>query len=126
MANVTIDGSTKLITVNALVTDIDIQVDVYSEWKNWTLLSDNLKWVQAMRSTGGDPLPGGEFLGSTYFMVNGWKIEVNDSVTFTGNIFSDDGSSPFQAGVGVVIATSQISTLVERVTTAQQNAAVFV
>ncbi len=124
MAKVTFDGALRTITVNAGETDINIKTDVYSEWKDWVFLSDNAKWIAAMTATGGDPLPGGEFLGSTFFLINDWVIKTDHSATFDGNIFSDDGSDAIEAIAPAIIATSKVSTLVERV--GVSKAAIFV
>lgn len=124
MANVTFDGTNKLISVNAGIDEINVQIDLYSEWKDWAII--NLNYYAAMRSTGGDPLPGGEELGSTYFLINDWKIYVDHSVNFTGNLYTDDGSSPFSPAPGVVIVTSTVSTLVEKPSLDVGNAAIFV
>ena len=126
MAKVTFDGELRTITVDVGEDEINIGIDVYSEWKNWLFLSDNAKWIAAMTSTGGDPLPGGEFLGSTFFMINGWKLLTDHSVIFEGNLFADDGSDPIIAISPAVIATSKVSTLVERVSVPAPNASIFV
>jgi hypothetical protein len=126
MAKITIDGPNKIMDVNTEETEIDVRVDIYSEWKNWMLLSDNAKFFQAMRNVGGEDLPGGENLGSTFFMMNGWKIRIDHSVNFTGNLWSEDGSAPIIAQEGSVLATSIISTLVEKPDLGLTNAQVFV
>ena len=56
---VTFDGYNKLIIINSNEDEIDVAVDIYSAWKEWSQQRDYLKWVAAMRSVGGDPLPGG-------------------------------------------------------------------
>lgn len=120
------NGYDKIIAINPGFDTVTI-ADIYAGWKEWWILHDNAKWVQAMRSTGGDPLPGSEFLGSTFFMTNGWKIKITDAVTVEGNIFDDEGGSPFVTETGIVIATSKVSTLVERVSPpASDNAKIFV
>lgn len=100
---VTFDGTLKRIIVEAGITSLSILEDVYSEWKRWVVLSDNSKYPSAMRSVGGDPLPGGQFLGSTFFLQNGWKIrpyEGDHTLTINGNLFSEDGTSPFVRTLG--------------------------
>lgn len=119
---VTFDGPNKLIIVDFGITDLDVRVDVYSAWKRWTTLADNGKYQQAMRSVGGDPLPGGKFLGSTFFLMNGWKIrpfEGDHALTINGNLFTEDGSSPFARTIGNFNVTISLSTssLVEGIST---------
>lgn len=123
---VTFDGPNKLIIINEEEDLIDIQVDVYSAWKNWAMYSDNLKFDAAMRAVGGDPLPGGDFLGSTFFLINDWKIYVDHSVGFSGNLFAEDGSSAFVAPTGTQIVTQRVSNLVDKVGSDLTNARVFV
>ena len=122
------DGPNLLIRLSAGIGTISVKEEIYSPWKEWCLIADNLKYFQAMRSTGGDPLPGeNEYLGSTFFLMNGWKIRLIDDVTIEGNLFSEDGSSPYVAVGDVVIATAKVSTLVERVPAPDSdNARIFV
>ena len=121
-----VDGPNKTIRINGGQGEVLVQ-DIYEFWKEWTLVADNLKYESAMRSTGGDPLPGSEFLGSTFFMVNSWRLRIADNVTITGNVFSDDGFSPFVTLPGILLATNKVSTLVEKVQPpASDNARIFV
>jgi len=112
---VSFDGVTKLITVNSNESEIDVRDDLYSAWKRWSLTRDNLKYINAMRSVGGDPTVAGEFLGSTYFVTNGWQIVLTNRVTIVGNIFSDDFDTPYLTEEGVVIAYSKVSNLIDKV-----------
>jgi len=112
---VSFDGVTKLITVNSNESEIDVRDDLYSAWKRWSLTRDNLKYINAMRSVGGDPTVAGEFLGSTYFVTNGWQIVLTNGVTIVGNIFSDDFDTPYLTEEGVVIAYSKVSNLIDKV-----------
>jgi hypothetical protein len=112
---VSFDGVTKLITINSNESEIDVRDDLYSAWKRWSLTRDNLKYINAMRSVGGDPTVAGEFLGSTYFVTNGWQIVLTNRVTIVGNIFSDDFDTPYLTEEGVVIAYSKVSNLIDKV-----------
>ena len=112
---VSFDGVTKLITINSNENEIDVRDDLYSAWKRWSLTRDNLKYINAMRSVGGDPTVAGEFLGSTYFVTNGWQIVLTNGVTIVGNIFSDDFDTPYLTEEGVVIAYSKVSNLIDKV-----------
>lgn len=121
MADVTFDGTNKLILINNGITSLNIK-EVYSWWKDWVLQGDNLKYLPAMASLGGDPLPGGLFLGSTFFLENGWKIrpyEGNHSLNIIGNLYSRDGSFPFVQTLGSynVLITSTVSQLVQGIST---------
>lgn len=104
MALVTFDGPNSLIIVNPGVTELDVKIDLYSDWKEWTLLSDNGKYLPAFRSVGGDPISATRALGATFFLINGWRIrpdETDHRLIITGNIFTDPaGFSPVVPTVG--------------------------
>ena len=103
MAKVTFDGEQKLIIVNAGQTMLDVKEDVYSAWKTWAVQGTNTRFLLAFSAIGGDQISEGKFLGTTYFLENGWKIrpfEGDHLLTVSGNMYSRDGSSPFVSTVG--------------------------
>jgi len=114
---VNFDGDQRLMIVNDGVTDINVQVDLYSDWKEWLKLRRNARFAEAIRTIGGDPTVAGEFAGGIYFLKNGWQVRVNHSVEFDGDVFSDDFDSPFIAGPGVVLSQNKVANLVDTVTT---------
>lgn len=126
--NYNFDGINKIITpIDAPVSgaiDVDVQ-DIYSRWYDWFMTSDNSKFLLAMRSVGGDPLPGSKALGLTYFLLNNWKIKPYEEThifTLNGNLYSEDGSNPYISTVGVfnVQILNSVSSLVD--STVQQLA----
>ncbi len=97
----TFDGVNKLVILSSQTT-VDLP-DLYSRWKDWVLLSDNSKYLEAMSSVGGDPLPSGSFLGVTFFLENGWKIRPQESshtLIINGNLYDRAGGSPFTSTLG--------------------------
>jgi len=95
---VTFDGTNRLIIINPGVTTIDVQRDIYSSWKEWMLVDLNVKYFQALRLIGGEPTVDGQFLDSTYFLINGWRIKPQPgsySLKITGNLFDVDGGDIF-------------------------------
>jgi hypothetical protein len=112
---VTFDGVTKTMFINSGVTEINVEIDLYSDWKEWVSLRDHTKFDFAMRNVGGDPLPGGQFLGGTFFLSNGWRILLDHGVNFTGNLYTDEGDSPFMVSNGVQLSTSTVSNLIDRI-----------
>jgi len=72
---VTFDGPNKLILVNEGETTIDFQEDVYSNWKQWKQQRQNLQYSEAISTLGGDPITENTFVGDTYFLENGWRIQ---------------------------------------------------
>lgn len=113
----TFNGITKIITFDVSTTEFDVR-DLWSRYLDWLAISDNSKYLLAMRNVGGDPLPGSKELGLTYFMINGWKIkpfEESQVLTVNGNLYSEDGSSPYAPVLGSYNVTiiSSVSNLVD-------------
>ena len=101
MTNVTFDGPNYLIIVENSVTDLDVQVDLYSDWKEWFQTGDNSKYFPAFRTTGGDPAGVGKRVGDFYFLQNqagvGWRIrpyEGDHELILNGNLYSEDSALP--------------------------------
>ncbi len=119
MAKVTFDGVKKLMVLNTNVNNINVGVDLYSEWKRWMTLGTNCKFLPAFSVIGGEYISDTKKLGSTYFFINGWKLrpyEGNHTLQINGNIYSDDGSVPFIDTIGTynVNLISTVSAIVER------------
>lgn len=122
MAKVTFDGENKLILVGNGVTSINIKEDIYSEWKLWSELSDNMKFAQAISVIGGDPIGGALYLGSTFFLENNWKIKPaawSHILTVNGNLYSRDGSNPFVQASGSfnILIVMKVSNLIDTIAT---------
>ena len=93
---VTFDGPNKLIIINEGVTELDVQTDLYSDWKEWNLLENNLKYLSAFNTVGGEPTVAGQRLDVTYFLINGWKLKPypgSYDLNIIGNIFDVAGGS---------------------------------
>jgi hypothetical protein len=117
----TIDNLNKLFILKAGVTSIDVQVDLYGDWKEEYLLGNNAAFPPAMRTIGGDDVTATRTAGDTYFMINGWRIrpdEANHTLNIDGNLFTDPaGDSPFVPTVGAfnVFVISFVSNLIDAV-----------
>lgn len=86
----------KLISIHPGETQIDVQVDLYSAWKEWIRYYDNAKWAAAFTTFGGDPTGVNQYAPRYFFLTNGWKVHVSNlSVVVQMNLYSDDGLSPF-------------------------------
>jgi hypothetical protein len=95
---VSFDGPNKLILINTAVTGVDVKVELYSDWKEWAQQRTNLKYEAALRTVGGDPTIDSTFLGSTFFLINDWKLktwEGDHELIINGNLFVDGGGSTF-------------------------------
>lgn len=103
MLKVDFHGDDRLIVVKAGFTVLDVKLDLYSPWKEWQLTDDNAKYAQAFLAIGGDPIGGGLYAGSYYFLSNGWKIrpqEADHTLTLVGNIFGEGGAQIITPTVG--------------------------
>ena len=93
---VTFDGVNKLILINSGEVQIDVQQDLYSDWKEWVRTETNLKYLPPFNTVGGEPTVAGQRLDVTYFLINGWKIKPYQGVydlNLVGNIFDVDGGT---------------------------------
>jgi len=120
--NVTFDGPNRLILVNRNITALDVKQDIYSDWKEWSLQSDNMEYTVAISTIGGEALGGGQFVGSTFFLENGWRIrswEGDHSLVVVGNLFTREaGDFPFipplgRNSVNYIMARSQLVQAIE-------------
>jgi hypothetical protein len=95
---VTFDGENRLILVNYGETSLNVEQDIYSDWKEWQHLEDYSKYPQALSVVGGEPLGGGQFVGATFFLENGWRVrpwEGTHALNINGNIYTREaGQSP--------------------------------
>jgi hypothetical protein len=114
---ITFDGPNLQIIVTTVGT-YDVEIDLYSDWKEWVKLSDNAKYPFAFDSVAGDPIGGGQSLSGYFFLRNdlGWTIkmpEADGEVTFDGNLYARDatGISIFVPPTGAfsVLATRNLS-----------------
>lgn len=99
---VTFSGSTKQIIVKPNVTEIDVKIDLYSDWKEWVLEDSNARYLEAFRTFGGDPTISGQYAPSYFFLTNGWRIVVgnDEDVSFGVNLYTEEGDTPFIVGSG--------------------------
>ena len=115
---ITVDPDRKLFIIADGVTDIDVQVDLFSDYKEWFKAGDNAKLGEvAMRSIGGDPTIAGEFAGDIYFMINGWRVAYDPrKVAVTGVLFSEDYDTPWLNKLDLQpIYPAKVASLVTRV-----------
>jgi hypothetical protein len=99
MAKVQFDGVNREINVLSGTTNLDVQIDLYSEWKRWSAEENNLKYLQAFRTFGGDQTIAGQFAPRYFFLTNGWRIIVSTGVDLVvgSNLYTDELDSPFIA-----------------------------
>ena len=98
----TFDGDTLTITLGTPtdgVLNLDVQDDLYSDWKEWMVTSDNIKYPPAFRTVGGDSLTTNVDAGAYYFLRNdyGWRIkpsEYDQTIYVIGNLVAQDSALP--------------------------------
>ncbi|MEN9405062.1 MAG: Synechococcus virus Syn5 [Candidatus Parcubacteria bacterium] len=104
-ATVTFNGATKRIICDAATTTISV-IGVYTEWVNWALTSDNLKYNPAFSELGGNTIDAGAGTSVPVygFLINTWRIspdEADHTLAVTGGIILvDGGGDPFVDTVG--------------------------
>jgi len=129
------DGPNLTITLDpgvSGVATVNIDADVYSEWKDWVQLADNSKYPDALRSDGGADLTPGIEQGSYFFLQNqhGWRVrpaEEDGTIYVIGNLVPEDPTLPMLVptvgNFNVLLQGLQpITQSVEAILTQQQEA----
>jgi len=104
-ADVTFNGSTKLITVDTGITTIDV-IGVYNEWLAWAMTGENLGYLQAFAEVGGNDIDpsAGTTIPVYAFLSNSWQIkpdEANHNLSVTGGVvLVSGGGDPFANTTG--------------------------
>lgn len=101
---VTFNGEELIITLEAGVTEVDVQVDLYTAWKTWQLTSgpdgsSNRRYPQAFRATGGDAVTTTLDAGGYFYLRNdlGWRIrpaEEDATILFIQSLVPQDATLP--------------------------------
>ena len=114
---VTFDGPNKLIYVNEGETELNVKVDLYSNWKEWYLSNQGdpypSNWPIAFTAVGGDDISATLKVGSTFFLENGWRIKPWTSaagyvLTINGNIYTrETGENPVVPTSGVSVSLTR-------------------
>lgn len=100
----TFDGPNKLIVLSAGTVSFSVR-DLWSRWVDWHALSDNSKFLLAMRSVGGDDIIAGQTSIPVYtYLTNGWRIRPQEAAhtlaVTDGILLVDGGGDPFVATLG--------------------------
>lgn len=113
---VVFDGQLKHIIVSESTTELNIEEDVYSAWKEWTL-GVGSNYEAAIRTIGGDPTTAGNFAGDLYFLINDWKLLYDPTVVkVAGVLFSDDFDTAYFTSEVVPVFPAEVSSIVNKVT----------
>ena len=93
-----IDGASRRIVLDSANVSAS---QIWSAWVDWR--EHNQQWHLAFRQAGGDSLGGGLYIPPYFFLQEGWKVrpmEADHLLTITGNLFTEDGSSPLVNTIG--------------------------
>lgn len=123
MSKITFDILNKYIIVNSGVTTIDVKTELYEEWQNWSLSGST---DSVFRIVGGDFLGVNQTMPIYYFLINYWRIYVEDlDVSFATNLYSDDFVNPIIIVNSVVYVknsdTPNLPTMVDDLTTVRDT-----
>jgi len=90
---VSFDGAARRMVVTG-VSKVDVQRDLYSAWKHWLILSDNAKYLQAVRPVGGDDIGDGQKSPAYFFLMNDWKVLVDGIIVkFILNLYCEEATN---------------------------------
>lgn len=96
----TFDGANKLIILDSDFVDVPT---LYSDWKRWLKESDNIKYLRAFVTVGGEPIGAGKSITPYYFLDNGWRVrpmEAEHLLTVDGLLLTVENVSPFVPTLG--------------------------
>ena len=109
-SKVSFQGNQRIISVDTGVTELNARVDLYSEWKKWSVQSNNLKFLPAFRYAGGDLIIDNTISTETYTLLNGWKISIGQNCVVDGIIKSEDHTETFIPNTGAaIVVTNRVS-----------------
>lgn len=121
---VSFDPLTRIIQITEAPVNGETVLDfgkwVYSDGKHDWIANESLRKLRfPIEVTGGQLLPSGDFLDSTFFLDPSWKIrpyEMDHRLIFVGNVYSPDGSTIFVDTVGNwrVIIEQSLSSIVTK------------
>ena len=102
------DGPTRTITLSPGTVTMSVP-GLYSAWVDWVAQSDNMKYLPAFRTVGGDVVDAvaGTTIPAYCYLLNGWHIHpdmANHTLNVTGGILlRDGGGDPFEDIPGYTI-----------------------
>jgi len=115
-SKVAFDGINKLVLVSEGTTLLNVKNDIFSVWKRWMQVpgTNNSRYLECISGVGGDPITTTEFLGATFFLENGWRIQPwsgNYVLSIVGNLYTREiNGNPVvpTAGVSVSLVRSNL------------------
>lgn len=98
--SISFDGAGKTIVLSSGTVELGVR-DLWSRWLDWLAMSDNSKYLPAMRSVGGDDIDAtaGTSIPIYTFLLNGWRISPQEDDhtldVIDGILLVDGGGDPF-------------------------------
>lgn len=89
---------------------------IWIAWIDWVVLSDNSKYLPALKQVGGDSLGSGLLIPPYMFLLNGWRVrpmESSHTLIITGNLFVDGGGTPIVPTLGTFNVSAQYTVPVQ-------------
>lgn len=111
--SVTFDPGNRRIVIDDGVTSVSAR-SIYSRWKEW--VQTQPQYEPAFRVVGGDPIGGGLFVASYFFLINGWRVrpyEGNHTLVIDGNLIVDGGGVPVVQTIGNFNVSVQLTVPVQ-------------
>jgi len=90
MTKVTFDGPARRIQIDAGITELDVQIDLYSPWKEWT--KTNAQYPKAFETAAGNPVTATLKISPYFFLKSPWKIRpwnMDHSLLIVGNLYPE-------------------------------------
>lgn len=126
-SRISFDGPNKRILIAEGVTQISVKREIYSVWKRWVQVpgANNARWPQAISGVGGDPITTTEFLGATFFLENGWRIQPapgNYIISIEGNLYTREvNGNPVVPQPGVSVSLVRANLVDGRIAITQED-----
>lgn len=120
---VTFDGPNKLMILSTGTTAVNVAQDLYTPWMDWLAAdTSRARFLPAFSVSGGNPTIGSEYEGTTFFVLNGWRIrpqEADHYLKVTGNIVGEGDAEIIAPTLGgyTVTVTLRFSSLVQGIAT---------
>jgi hypothetical protein len=117
-AKVTVDNVNKLLIAKSGVTELDVQVDLYSDLKEDWLANANGELgydFPFYESVGGNFLATGKILSPFFFLKTGWRIrpdEVDHELLLVGNLYS--GEEPAEPLTTATVGAYTVMVIINR------------
>lgn len=119
MALVTFDGVNRIIQVNSGITEVDVQIDLYSDWKEWVQSGAGAQYFAAFATSGGFEIDATRDTGRVYFLINGWRIRpysgADHELEALGNLYAEAGQPIFTPVLGDFTVTCIVTRAIDSI-----------